>query len=429
MKLLLRHLKVIWAKGRQKEGRSQETPVRNSLTSIGRCASEENQSLLGILRKRVGDPGFSDFRHARRKGVVRQRRNREASSNTFAKEGIMKNRGILILTISLFLVSAFITLLAVPVATAAEIELRYSTFFPPTHIQAKLAEAWIQEVEKQTDGKVKITFFPGGTLGKGPEIYGHVLKGVTDIGFCLFAYTRGRFPVMEAVDLPLGYPTGSCATRVVNRFYKKFKPKELDKIHVLYLHAHGPGLLHTEEPVYTLADMKGMKIRSTGFSAKVAKALGGVPVAMGQGGAYEALQKGVVEGTLSPMEVLKGWKQAEVIKSTTECFSVGYTTGFYVVMNKEKWQALPKDVRKVMTKASKEWIAKHGKAWDESDEEGKKYTLSLGNEIIPLSVAESTKWKTAVRPVIDDFIEAREKQGMPAEKYVKFLEKEIKKCK
>jgi len=68
----------------------------------------------------------------------------------------------------------------------------------------------------------------------------------------------------------------------------------------------------------------------------VAKALGGVPVAMGQGGAYEALQKGAVEGTLSPIEVLKGWKQAEVIKYTTECFSVGYTTGFYVVMNKKK---------------------------------------------------------------------------------------------
>jgi TRAP-type C4-dicarboxylate transport system substrate-binding protein len=76
---------------------------------------------------------------------------------------------------------------------------------------------------------------------------------------------------------------------------------------------------------------------------------------------------------------LKGWKQAEVIKYTTECFNVGYTTGFYVVMNKKKWQPLPKDVQKVMTKVSKECIAKHGAAWDESDAEGRKYTLSLGN--------------------------------------------------
>ncbi len=150
---------------------------------------------------------------------------------------------------------------------------------------------------------------------------------------------------------------------------------------------------------------------------------------MGQGGAYEALQKGVVEGTLSPIEVLKGWKQAEVIKYTTACFSVGYTTGFYVVMNEKKWQALPKNAQKVMTKVSREWIPKHGAAWDESDAEGRKYTLSLGNEIISLFPEESKKWRATVRPVIDEFIQAAEKKGMPAGKYVRYLEKQIKKCK
>jgi TRAP-type C4-dicarboxylate transport system substrate-binding protein len=314
-------------------------------------------------------------------------------------------------------------------AIAGTTELRYSTFFPPTHIQAKLAQAWINEVEKRAGGLVKITYFPGGTLGKPPEIYSHVLKGITDIGFCLFAYTRGRFPHMEAVDLPLGYPNGTCATEVVNKFYQKFEPKELDDVHLLYLHAHGPGLLHSKKPVRSLADVKGMKIRSTGFSAKVAKALGGVPVAMGQDGAYEALQKGVVEASLSPMEVLKGWKQAEVIKSTTECFSVGYTTAFYVVINKKKWEDLPKDVRKAMTKVSEEWIAKHGAAWDESDSEGRKYTSSLGNGIISLSPEESEKWRAAVRPEIEKFIQEAEGKGVPMKKYVKYLEKQIKKCK
>jgi TRAP-type C4-dicarboxylate transport system substrate-binding protein len=368
-------------------------------------------------------------RKARRKGVVIANINRRTLSHTFAKEGRpMKEKLALILSMSFLFVLGLTAPLTAPSAIAASIELRYSTFFPPTHIQAKLAEEWIKEVEEKTNGKVKITFFPGGTLGKGPEIYSHVLKGITDIGFCLFAYTRGRFPVMETVDLPLGYPSGSCATQVINQFFRKFKPRELDDVQLLYLHAHGPGLLHSKAPASTMADLKGMKIRSTGFSAKVAKALGGVPVAMGQGGAYEALQKGVVEATLSPMEVLKGWKQAEVIKSTTECFSVGYTTGFYVVINKRKWQALPRDVRKVMRGVSKNWIPKHGEAWDQSDREGREYTLSLGNEIISLSAEESARWRAAVRPVIDDFILEKEKQGMPAKKYVSFLEKEIEKC-
>ena len=341
----------------------------------------------------------------------------------------MKKSTIVIFITGVFLASGLLLQSTAPSAMAAPIELRYSNFFPPTHIQAQLAEAWIKEVEDRTGGKVKITYFPGGTLGKGPEIYDHVLKGVTDIGFSLFAYTAGRFPVMEAVDLPLGYASGSCATVVVNKFYQKFKPEELSDVHLLYVHAHGPGLLHSKKPVRAMTDVKGMKIRSTGFSAKVAKALGGVPVAMGQGGAYEALQKGVVEATLSPIEVLKGWKQAEVIKSTTECFGVGYTTGFYIVMNKEKWEALPSDVQKVMKEVSKEWIAKHGDAWDQSDEAGREYTLSLGNEIIPLSAEENKQWRATVRPVIEEFVQAKEKAGMPAKEYVAFLEGEIKKCK
>jgi TRAP-type C4-dicarboxylate transport system substrate-binding protein len=333
------------------------------------------------------------------------------------------------LVTGLFLVWMAVLCTVPPAASAETVELRYSTFFGPTHGQAKLAEAWIKEVEERTGGKVKIAYFPGGTLGKGPEIYDHVLKGVTDIGFCLFAYTRGRFPVMEAVDLPLGYPSGACATRVINRFYEKFRPKELEDVHLLYLHAHGPGLLHTKRPVRAMEDMKGMKIRVTGFSAKVAEALGGVPVAMGQGGAYEALQKGVVEGTLSPIEVLKGWNQGEVIGYTTECFSVGYTTGFYVVMNKEKWNALPGDVQNVMTAVSEEWIPKHGEAWDQIDKEGREYTLSLGNEIIALSPEESARWKAAARAVIDEmFIQEKEKQGIQASEYVSFLENEIKRC-
>ena len=311
---------------------------------------------------------------------------------------------------------------------AGVIELNYANFFPPTHIQAKLGEAWIKEVEKRTGGKVKITYFPGGALLKGNQIYDGVLKGVADIGMSCFAYTRGRFPAIEAIDLPMGYTSGKVATCVINEFYKKFRPKELEEVKVLYLHAHGPGLLHSKKPVYKLEDLKGLKIRSTGFSAKVAKALGAVPVAMPQGGTYEALQKGVVDATFSPIEVLKGWRQAEVIKYTIECYSIGYTTGMYVVMNKKKWDSLPADVKKVFEEVSEEWIAKHGEAWDSSDEEGRKFTLSLGNKIIPLSPEESARWAKAVQPVIDEYVASAEKKGLPGKEYVEAIRALIKKC-
>ena len=312
-------------------------------------------------------------------------------------------------------------------AQAVPIEIRYSILFPPTHIHAKLADAWSKEIEKRTNGKVKITLYPGGALLKGPKIYDGILKGITDVGMSVLGYSRGVFPAMEAVDLPMGYPNGKAATAIINDFYNKFKPKELSKVKVLYLHAHGPGLLHSKKPVNKLEDMKGLKIRSYGFNAKLAKALGGVPVAMGQGGVYEALQKGVVDATLSPMEVLKGWKQGEVIKATTECYSVGYTAGFFVFMNMDKWNSLPKDVQKVVDKVSAEWIAKQGQAWDDADKAGRKFTLSLGNKIIPLSAEENARWAKAAKPVIDGYIKDKSAKGLPAKEYVDFLKAAVKK--
>ena len=317
-------------------------------------------------------------------------------------------------------------LFCVPTAQAKPIELSYSNFFPPTHIQGKLGDSWAKEIEKRTNGKVKITYYPGGALLKGPKIYDGILKGITDIGMSVFGYSRGVFPSMEAIDLPMGYPNGRVATFVINRFYDKFKPKELSKVKVMYLHAHGPGLVHSKKPVNKLEDLRGLKIRSYGFNAKVVEALGGVPVAMGQGGVYEALQKGVVDATFSPIEVLKGWKQAEVIKYTVECYSVGYTAGFYVAMNLDKWKSLPEDVQKVIDEVNAEWIAKHGDAWDSSDKAGREFTLSKGNKIVPLSQAESARWAKAVQSVFAGYIKAAEGKGLPGKDYVNTLRDLIK---
>ena len=335
------------------------------------------------------------------------------------------------LSISVFLV--FFLSLVIPVfcltakAGAETYNLTYSIFFPATHGQAKAGEAWAKEVEKRTKGRVKITVFPAGTLTPADQCYDGVVKGISDIGMSCFAYTRGRFPLMEALDLPIGYPNGKVATYVANDFYQMFKPKELGDVKVLYLHAHGPGLLHTIKPVTKLEDMKGLKIRSTGLSSKVVTSLGGVPVAMPQGSTYEALQKGVVDGTIGPIEALKGWKQGEVIKSTTNCSGIGYTTSMFVVMNKKKWDSLPKDIQKIISDINKEWIDVHAKTWDSLDEEGKAFTLSLGNRIIPLSPAENLRWKKAVSPVITEFVKGADAKGLPGDKAVKETEKLIKK--
>jgi len=314
-------------------------------------------------------------------------------------------------------------------AQAKPVELSYSIFFPATHKHTVLAGEWINEIYKRTSGRVKITLFPGGTLTPAPTCYDGVVKGISDIGMSVLAYTKGKFPLTEVIDLPLGYTSGAAATRLVNRYFAKFKPRELDEVKILYLHAHGPGILHTKKAVNKLEEIKGLRIRCTGTVAEIVKALGGVPMSMPMPETYDALNRGMVEGSMAPVESLEGWKWGEVVKFTTESFGSAYSTAFFVAMNKEKWNALPPDIQKTIETINAEWAEKTGKLWDEVDKSGKAFSLKLGNKIIPLSAQENQRWAAAAGPVLDQYVKRMKEKGLPGEEALKFCLEGLKKKK
>jgi len=329
-----------------------------------------------------------------------------------------------------FLSSLCILAVAFPVfAQTKPVELTYSIFFPAPHKNTVLADEWAKEIGKRTQGKVKITLFPGGTLTPADKCYDGVVKGISDIGMSVLGYTRGKFPLTEVIDLPLGYKSGLSATKLINQYYVKFKPKEFEEVKVLYFHAHGPGILHTKKPVAKLEDLKGLRIRSTGLSSKVVTALGGTPVALPMGETYDALKRGMADGSMAPMESLEGWKWGEVVKYTTESFGSAYSTGFFVVMNKEKWNSLPPEAQKVIDAVSAEWIEKTGKIWDQIDKSGKAFTLKLGNQILSLSADENKRWAEAVKPILQDYVNAMKTKGLPGDEALKFCQDTLAKLK
>jgi len=302
------------------------------------------------------------------------------------------------------------------------VELSYSVFFPPSHIQCKTAEAWAEEIEKRTGGKVKITVYPAGTLTKAPQCYEGVVNGLSDIGMSCFAYTRGRFPLLEGLDLPLGYPNGLVATRAATEMVRKYKPEEVANVQVLYVHAHGPGMLASRKPVRQLQDMTGLKVRATGLSSKIVQSLGATPVAMSQPETYEALQKGVVEATFCPVETLKGWKQGEVIDSVTDTSVIGYTTAMFVVMNKSAWDRLGPELQDVFMQVSDEWVEKHGQAWDQADAEGMAFIKELQREVIELAAEEQARWKGAVQPILDEYTANAAEKNLPGKEFLADLQ-------
>ncbi len=301
------------------------------------------------------------------------------------------------------------------------IELNYSTHFPGTAKLAILQKEWADEIGKRTNGRVKITLFYGGTLTPPDRCYEGVVNGVSDIGNSIFGLSRGRFPLTEVADLPLGITDMLAFARAFNEYFKKFQPKELDDVKVLYLYASSASQMHTKKPVYKLEDLKGMKIRSGALIAKITKALGAIPVVTPVTEAYDVLSKGVADGVLIPYEAIESFKLAEVIKFTTEISKSAAGGGHYIVMNKSKWNALPPDVQKIIEKVDEEWIDKTGKAWEELDRSGKEFSLKLGNKVIVLSKEENERWAKAVRPLLDEYVEYTKAKGLPGQEVLNFF--------
>lgn len=353
---------------------------------------------------------------------------RDESKYSTGRVFIMERKMFSWLLVVIFVSTLFF---ALPEAQSQDkvIELSHSTQFPQNHPLGKSVGLWAREIEKRTNGRVKITIFYNGTLTSPDVCYEGVVRGQSDIGEALPAMTRGRFPLMEAVDLP-GYPFNAVVTsRVADDFYRKFKPKELDETHVLYIHAHIPGGIQTRtKQVRTLEDMKGLRVRCTGLAAKIVQALGGTPVAMGKLDQYDAMHKGVVDATFAGVSDLVTFKLVEVAKYCTLYPPAGYVTAFANIMNKAKWDSLPPDIQKVFTEVSEMWSEYSGKAWNKSDVEGIQLGKKVGqNRFILLSTQEGKRWDKALQTLFDDYKKKMKTKGLPGEEALKYRQELIDK--
>ncbi len=338
----------------------------------------------------------------------------------------MRNRFRITNAASIVLIASLLIGFAPASAQEKVTVLRYSSFFPAPHELGMLAAEWAKEVEKRTSGRVKVNYYPGGTLTPPQQTYDSILNGIADVGLTLPSYTLGRFPLTYVIELPLGAKNAAVATHMANEYYNTFKPKELDSVKVLYFFSSGPMLLHSRRPVNTMKDWKGLKVRSTGASAALVKLMGGSPVGMPMSEAYDALSKGVTDSILSSNETLKGFRLAEVTAHTVRHYASASCAGFFVIMNKKKWEALPADIKAIIEKVNSEWIEKTAAIVDRIDKEGEQFAKQSGMKFITLSPAEDKLWAKAVKPALNEYTKNMKAKNLPGEKVLKFCQDYIK---
>lgn len=315
-----------------------------------------------------------------------------------------------------------------PTTRPKKIELKIANFFPPPAKQSKILDEFCKTLEERSDGRIKVRYYTGGSLLRGPAMYKGIESGIADIGYSHVYYTPGRMPVTEAVGLPLGYPSAWVGSKVANDFYNEFKPKEWNNVKVLWFDAVGPSLLISKKSIRKLEDLRGLTIRAPGVPGEIIKALGGKPAPTPMIETYGAIAKGVNDGVWAPYETLRIFRFAEVAKYSTVCWQVSNFFPFYLVMNKKSYNKLPSDIKEIFDELCDEYNEKFALIWNKVDIEGNEFGTKRGVEYIELSPEEVARWKKAVEPVIENYIKNLVNKGHSESEvrgWIKFLRDRI----
>lgn len=283
--------------------------------------------------------------------------------------------------------------------------LNFAHPWSPKHPQqTQVFEPWAQTIEKQTNGQVKVKIFPGGALGKPGQIYSMVEKGIVDIGHDMHDYSPGRFPITSVFELPFMITSAAEGSKAMWQVYEQtpaFK-KEYEGIKLLWLSCHAPGFFNTPmKPIQSLADLKGLKIRTaSSFVTEALQLFGATPVTMPATEIYTAVEKGVVDGTVLPYDGLSAFKLNDLVKHITR--TDFYSMTFWVAMNQKKFDSFPDDVKKVIDANMGALMSqKSGSVFDADSALAREKCLKMGIKEYNFSEAEMKKLKEMVLPLRD----------------------------
>jgi len=339
---------------------------------------------------------------------------------------------ITVLGFAVMLVLGIVFLAGTGSAQAQTIELKFAHFMSPKHIQhQKSFEPFCKDVEEISGGKVKIKIYPGGALGKPTQLPDAVKAGITDISFIIPAYTTGRFPYLSVLDLPFLNSSAYQTTEVIYELYDQYFSKDFQDYKVLWLYSCGPGVFHSvTKPMNTLEDIKGMKMRAPSSEmVKAFKLLDANPVGMPISKLTMSLQKKVIDGMLTPYSAVKDFRLFDLIKYITEIEM--YTMPMAVVMNKQKWNALPDFAKKAIEEAGGKEEGLHAAAvYDKHDADTLEEIYKQKKiEVFKPLWYEKKRFMMKVQPLADNWVTEMAKKGIQAKALLDDVKKTAEKYK
>lgn len=296
-------------------------------------------------------------------------------------------------------------------AFAQEVTLKLHQMLPAqAPVPAEVLIPWMAKIEAESGGRIKFEHYPSMQLGgKPPELMDQVADGVADIVWTLPGYTPGRYPRTEVMELPFLMTNAEAASRTFWELGEKYMmDTDFKDVHVLGLWTHGPGLIHSKDPITSTADLSGVKLRApTRVTNAMVTNLGATAVGMPVPGVPEALSKGVIDATILPWEVTASIKSSELVHNHTE-FPEGtalYTSAFVLAMNKDVYAGLPDDLKAVIdANSGADFSVWAGGTSQAADAPGRQLAVDQGNTITQLTPEQAAEWQAAAQPTIDAWV-------------------------
>lgn len=307
------------------------------------------------------------------------------------------------------LAAAAATAVAAP-ALAAEVTLRLHQLLPAqAAVPKNVLVPWMEKIMEESDGRIEIQHFPSMQLGgTPPELYDQAKDGVVDIVWTLPGYTPGRFPHPEVFELPFMMTNAEATSRAYWDMAEKYMLEDDFKdVKVLGVWVHGPGLIHSSDPISSPSDLEGIKLRApTRVTNMMFSSIGATAVGMPVPAVPEALSKGVIDATVIPWEVTVPLKVPELVTNHLEFGDASlYTATFILAMNRDSYEGLPDDLKAVIdANSGAELSAMAGRQMQIDDAPGRAMAEELGNTITTLTPEQVEEWRMAAAGTIDAWI-------------------------
>ncbi|MFO1361478.1 MAG: TRAP transporter substrate-binding protein [Burkholderiales bacterium] len=292
-------------------------------------------------------------------------------------------------------------------AHAQATKLKFAVFTPDKEqTYLTVMKPFAEAVNRDAAGLVEIELFPNGALGRAPQQQAQmVLDGVADIAWVIASYTPGRFHENEVFELPGLFRDLQEATTVMTRLVQSGRIRSYDGFFPIGTFGTAPYSLHSRNPINSIADIKGKKIRSSGaIEGETLKALGAVPIGMPVTEIPEAIGRGTIDGTTSHPSPLFDFGIARV--TSAHYFTRLGVVPLAILMNQKKFDALPKGAQDAIRKHSGEWTAARFNAGISAynDSLVKQLTADPKRKVVFPSQAELDAMQPAFKGVIDAWV-------------------------